>query len=736
MLVCAGSVPGGAFKPGESKLCLSVHRTAEGEVRGGTLKPGEPELCLSVHRTAEGEVRGGTFKPGELKLCFSGRERRARMANKNKSRNNISPGEERLNMGLSLQRRNPLFSRLTGYIQVLGRKNMGNDAAHVYGEGTIYLNRDALLTPEQWAFTIAHCKLHLAFGHFDAERMPGYDKAGPDGSSEWVVSCSRALWNMACDIYVSKFLYDIKFGSPICPNPADYFPGSLSDERKIYQYLMENGYAAGGGASGRKGSAGQGGAAGNPGGLPLAARRSRAGNVCGVPGCAGFGTAEGMDMQTLDRPRVYDAKRNERNLFMVNFAYALAYSVSSVVSNAGGHGEENSRAHTKSEKAAQWFISHYPLLGGLAAGFRIIEDYSLCNKEEISVAAVDVTAGEIYVNPAAGLDGEELKFVLAHEFLHAGLMHHERCQGRDAYLWNVACDYVINGWLREMGIGRMPDRGLYDEALKDISAENLYDRILKDLRKFSKMDTFRGYGKGDVIAGRGNGGFSNSSVASLDDFYRSALQNGLEYHQSEGRGYLPSGLIEEIRALAMPPIPWDVQLGNWFDEFFTPLAKRRTYARPSRRQGSTPDIPRPSYAPAEIPEYSRTFGVVIDTSGSMDKRLLGLALGAVASYAEAKEVPCARVVFCDAAAYDAGYLAPEEIAGRVQVKGRGGTVLQPGVDLLEGAKDFPENGPILIITDGWIEDHIRIRREHAFLVPRGRRLPFTPRGKVFYFDEV
>mgnify|MGYP006990123010 CR=1 FL=1 len=67
----------------------------------------------------------------------------------------------------------------------------------------------------------------------------------------------------------------------VCPGiflpPADYFPGSLSDERKIYQYLMENGYAAGGGAPGRKGSAGQGGAAGNPGGLPLAARRSRAG---------------------------------------------------------------------------------------------------------------------------------------------------------------------------------------------------------------------------------------------------------------------------------------------------------------------------------------------------------------------------------------------------------------------------------------------------------------------------
>ena len=66
--------------------------------------------------------------------------------------------------------------------------------------------------------------------------------------------------------------------------------------------------------------------------------------------------------------------------------------------------------------------------------------------------------------------------------------------------------------------------------------------------------------------------------------------------------------------------------------------------------------------------------------------------------------------------------------------GGGGTVLQPGVDLLEAAENFPKDGPILIITDGYVEEKIKIRREHAFLVPRGRRLPFAPRGKVFYFE--
>ncbi len=84
----------------------------------------------------------------------------------------------------------------------------------------------------------------------------------------------------------------------------------------------------------------------------------------------------------------------------------------------------------------------------------------------------------------------------------------------------------------------------------------------------------------------------------------------------------------------------------------------------------------------------------------------------------------------DAAPHDAGYLPVEEIAGRLRVHGRGGTVLQPGIDLLERAEDFPPGAPVLVITDGEC-DVLRVRREHAFLVPRGAGLPFTPRGPVF-----
>jgi hypothetical protein len=49
---------------------------------------------------------------------------------------------------------------------------------------------------------------------------------------------------------------------------------------------------------------------------------------------------------------------------------------------------------------------------------------------------------------------------------------------------------------------------------------------------------------------------------------------------------------------------------------------------------------------------------------------------------------------------------------------------------LNQTPDFPRDAPILIITDGEC-DILKIGREHAFLLPEGRSLPFPPVGKVF-----
>ncbi|WP_028103590.1 vWA domain-containing protein [Pseudoduganella violaceinigra] len=418
-------------------------------------------------------------------------------------------------------------------------------------------------------------------------------------------------------------------------------------------------------------------------------------------------------------------------------ADGIARGVGRALAIAGGAPvEQASKPQSREHRARRRMMDCYPLLGALAASFDLENDIRICQQYDIRVAAIDVGARRIWINPAAGLNDDETLFVLAHELLHAGLNHASRRRGRDAVLWNVACDFAINSWLMEMKVGAPPAIGmLYDAALAGQSADEIYDGLARDMRRTRKLATLRGTGQPDLLGEDSGGQFTDA-----EEYCRRALAQGMDRWEFDGRrGTVPAGLLEEIRSLAQPPIPWDARLAHWFDERFPPLALRRSYARPSRRQGATPDIPRPSLCkPPEEERKSRVFGVLLDTSGSMSPAMLGKALGAIASYAMARDVIAVRLVCCDAMAYDGGWVEPENLLDRFTLRGRGGTVLQPGFDHLRDLArggEFPAHGPVLVVTDGWCEDRLATRMEHAYLLAEGRRLPFAPRGEVFYVTQ-
>ncbi len=590
------------------------------------------------------------------------------MARKKSKRAQIDPATQNFNQGVEILHRHPMFAPLLYHANLVRRQ--GN------------------LCPEKaWAVVTNNGDIHCHPTRRGEAEEWIYVLAHcllHLGFEHFQVKTHALAWNAACDRYVYKFLADLKLGKV----PEEYFPASSTiarDEESWYRELSDRGISP---------------------------------------------DYHGDLMFEKERPRY----RQHNFSWSACLGKGLSIAVTSAVDVAGGKSAylgDTSSLNTTASRAKAWFISSYPLLGALASNFKIIEDPLICQRLDISVAAVDTQSQEIFINPAAGLDEYQARFVMAHELLHVGLRHDLRREGRDPYYWNVACDYVINSWLVEMGIGELPTMGvLYDSDLKGLSAEAIYDRIVTDLRRYRKLATLKGIGQCDILE-RGIPEWWNCSEGmDLDDFYRRCLAQGLVYHYEGERGYLPAGLIEEIRALSQPPIPWDVELAKWFDNYFAPIVRVRSYARPSRRQAATPDIPRPRYVTDATTQHGRTFGVILDTSGSMDTKLLGKALGAIASYSMARDVPWVRVIFCDAIAYDAGYLAPEDIANKVQVKGRGGTVLQPGINLLEKAENFPKTAPLLIITDGYC-DRLLIRREHAFLLPSGSSLPFVPKGEVF-----
>lgn len=584
--------------------------------------------------------------------------------------------------GLALVRKYKIFLPLLSDTKVNEDSNFSNVKNKQWqgwlfiGPGTIFLHPKRRAKPEEWARLIAIGLVSIGFAEIRENEQ-------------------QALWNVCNFLLANRFCEDLKIGvlpeeflyqPPHIPNGGiDYLFYQLSHDQQTQNYLL-NWYN----------------------------------NICG-----------GVELYGLFHA-TYKQSEWKRLLAM-----GIALGVDNALAKVVGHIDEKGETIplTRGNKVKQQIISYYPLLGALAAGFELVEDLQLCQLHDISVAAIDVSAKKIWINPLQRLTEQELLFVFAHELLHAGLNHISRRRGRDPLLWNVACDFAINSWLISMGVGKPPEIGLlYDPKLENLTTEEIYDMLAKDIRRTRKLITMRGNNQPDLLGEESGSFFTNA-----EEYCRRALMQGLDSClYSHKRGTIPAGLIEEIRSLSQPPIPWDVKLAQWFDAQFPPIEKRRTYARPSRRQSMTPDIPRPSIMkPNEETSQSRVFAVVLDTSGSMSLNVLGKALGAISSYALSRDVYAVRVICCDAQAYDSGWVIPEMLLHSFSITGRGGTILQPGVSLLEDLAtkgSFPVQGPVLVITDGYCEPNLRVDMKHAFLIPDGHSLPFRTSSEVFYLS--
>ncbi|MBB6053681.1 DUF2201 family putative metallopeptidase [Armatimonas rosea] len=564
---------------------------------------------------------------------------------------------------------------------------LDHSAATIYVNVHHAVNGRHALSRDEWLWVLAHMALHFALNHAPKCSSPPSDGGWGAGSRD------PMLWSVACDVTVDRLLRAMELGRTYRGN--GWLPGDSESEEALYDELL--------------------------------LRREQ-----GIK--AEYTTLAGKsrpDLLGLTKALTYRHDAEAR------LADGIRKAVLEAVESTAEHltdAEDSLSKFPALAAARRWVFQNLPLLGAVAQELKIIARADLCDRMDISVAAVNGFLGELYWNPAVPLSHDEMVFVYAHELLHVALLHHTRAQGRDPHLWNLACDFCINAWLIEMGVGKMPLIGaLYDPRLKDMGAEEVYDLLLTwSPKERKKLRGLRG-ALGDVLLDTGGRRLYRGDATTLDDIYKRALQAGMACQT--GRGLIPAGLMEEIQSLFTPPVPWDVELAHWLDRHVPRLDDyRRSFARASRRQASTPEIPRAArYLPQEV-LAACTFGVILDTSGSMDRQLLGRSLGAIASFAEARGVPAVRLVLCDAAPYDKGFVEPSELRGLIAIQGRGGTVLQPGINYLVSRPDFPTTAPVMILTDGWCEEQLQCPREHCFVVPRGRESDFPLRnttGPIF-----
>ncbi|MBR7164800.1 MAG: hypothetical protein IKD18_00840, partial [Clostridia bacterium] len=221
---------------------------------------------------------------------------------------------------------------------------------------------------------------------------------------------------------------------------------------------------------------------------------------------------------------------------------------------------------------------------------------------------------------AERLENEELKFVLLHETFHCILKHCTRMGGKIPFLYNVACDVVVNSLLLkvlgrdQMKIGGSPVMHLAPDGKEgaEYTAEEIYQMLLSD--EGEKWRQQYGTCLDDHEIWKDCG-----SDSLLEEEWNRHLRRASRLAGKE------SGIPDALQRLVskvntQPKINWRQVLSD----FIRTCRSDYTFSPPDRRYGH--EVILPSFQ--EDVEGNGVEGIwfVVDTSGSVSDKALGYVL--------------------------------------------------------------------------------------------------------------
>ena len=124
-------------------------------------------------------------------------------------------------------------------------------------------------------------------------------------------------------------------------------------------------------------------------------------------------------------------------------------------------------------------LAKYPFIGSIALRMNMIP------VRDVRVRTACTDGNSVYFDIAflSSLNDDERVFVLAHEVWHAVLMHLVRRQTRNPELFNIATDKEVNNLLVNDGFTPPADLLFPDENEKGKCAEEIYEMLLKQMKK-------------------------------------------------------------------------------------------------------------------------------------------------------------------------------------------------------------------------------------------------------------
>jgi predicted metal-dependent peptidase len=372
-------------------------------------------------------------------------------------------------------------------------------------------------------------------------------------------------------------------------------------------------------------------------------------------------------------------------------------------------------------------LLRHPFFGNLATrmGIKEADDW-------LPTAATD--GRNIYFNRAffTPLTTKQVEFVIAHEILHAVFDHMGRREGRDPKIFNIACDYAVNGQIVRDRIGdyNLPDIKIFhDTKYYGKSAEEIYDDI------YEKYDDEQLAALGQMLDehldpnGEGKDGqpqYSKEELKKIRDEMREAV---MQAAQAAGAGNVPASIARMIKELTEPKMNWREILRQ---QIQSTIKNDYTFMRPNRKGWHMSAI-----LPGTNYDETIDICVAIDMSGSIGdeqaKDFLTEIKGIMEEYKDFKiKLWCFDTQVYNEADFD-GYSMDNFID--YEPMGGGGTDFDCNYEYMKEHNITPKK--FIMFTDGypfgsWGDEHYC---DTVFII-HGNDKVVPPFGEYAYYEQA
>jgi predicted metal-dependent peptidase len=282
--------------------------------------------------------------------------------------------------------------------------------------------------------------------------------------------------------------------------------------------------------------------------------------------------------------------------------------------------------------------------------------------------------------------------------LHAALLHVTRRGQREAILWNIAADIIVNGLIAEQNVFTLPSDALREPKWEKLSVEEIYTLLMQQenhpqLPNFDLLsqppEDAQGNGDGNFNLSLDDN-FSSLSQAqreALATHWKNALQQATLIARSTNQGNLPAGLERQLKELSQAQLDWRTYLWRYLVQ------------TPTDFQGfDRRFVGRGLYLDTIAGESVQVF-VAVDTSGSIGEQELKLFLSEVQGILGAYPHLKCILYYTDAEAYGPYSLTSD--SSIPQPVGGGGTSFVPFFNKVESIRDFDTQGVCVYLTDGY-----------------------------------